>query len=583
MALTWQTPSVATYSSQNGNSLSVNYPVGCAESDKLILVIGMKPSTANSGSVTTPAGWTPVCSLVGVGGYGTTLGADTGNTNLFVFERTVSAGGLSGSLSVSVAGNNVSWGMICRITKTRSGWEVAGTTGQDTSAGNVSIAFGSDPGVASGDLIIGAMCIPTDVSTPSQFSAEAFSQTGVTFGTVAEVEEPDSQTGNDIGGFVCYAMVSSGTSSGPPTLAATAGGTTTNVRGPGVFIRVRETTTIHTASLSEPGTGSESSSDSAGFVLAFSETTFSSPETSTAGLALTASGTDASTSTSNPAVFATGQINLGEQDFVSAESSTLQKETSFTSEETGFSSSTFEGANHGQTANHQDQTSSGENETALTVVFIAFGETDIAPDDRQSGQTSILEQTGEAAVPGDEQHSLAGFGLDFSEPGLQFADFQEAAAQPGSQTFVTSLAENHSLWEDPAACLLVPVSFAESGALCADDLSQFLFQTAWMPESAETGISLEVNTCFLELALESYLTEDQNQAKTALMSAVIDEVLGYEASAGANWIPIMEPLLSEDSTDSTSILRLASIPEWLICQLEAPLCVKPVISVELTL
>ena len=104
-----------------------------------------------------------------------------------------------------------------------------------------------------------------------------------------------------------------------------------------------------------------------------------------------------------------------------------------------------------------------------------------------------------------------------------------------------------------------------------------------MPESAETGISLEVNTCFLELALESYLTEDQNQAKTALMSAVIDEVLGYEASAGANWIPIMEPLLSEDSTDSTSILRLASIPEWLICQLEAPLCVKPVISVELTL
>ena len=583
MALTWQTPSVATYSNQNGTSLSVNYPAGCAEGDKLILVIGMKPSTANSGSVTTPAGWTPVCSLVGAGGYGTTLGADTGNTNLFVFERTVSAGGLSGSLSVSVAGNNVSWGMICRITKTRSGWEVAGTTGQDTSAGNVSIPFGSDPGVASGDLVIGAMCIPTDVSTPSQFSAEALSQTGVTFGTVAEVEEPDSQTGNDIGGFVCYAMVSSGTSSGPPILAATAGGTTTNVRGPGVFIRIREIATTHSVSLSEAGTGSESAADSVGFGLAFTETTFSSGETPTAGLALTTSGTDASTCTGNPAVFATGQINLGEQDHSSAESSTLHKETSFTSEETGFSSITYEGANHGQPANHEDQTSTGENETAVTAVFIPFGETDCAPDDRQSGQTSILEQTGEAAVPGDEQHSLAGFGLDFSETGLQFADVQEAAALPGSQTFVASLAENHSLWEDPVACLLVPVSFAESGAFCSDDLSQFLSHSVCLADSAETGISRNITTCFFELALESFISEDQKQAQIELWLAFIDVVLGNEASVGANWIPVMELLVSLDLTDSTSIRRLASIPEWLIRQLEAPMSVNPAISMELNL
>jgi hypothetical protein len=300
-------------------------------------------------------------------------------------------------------------------------------------------------------------------------------------------------------------------------------------------------------------------------------------------LALTASGTDASTSASNTAVFATGYIGLGEQDSSAAESSTLHKETSFTSEETGFSSSTFEGANHGQTANHEDQTSPSKNETALTAVFIAFGETNCAPDDCLSGQTSILKQTGEAAVPGDEQHSLAGFGLDFSEPELQFADVQEAAAQPGSQTYVTSLAESHSLWEDLSAFLLIPVSFAESGAFCADDLSQFLSQAVWMADSAKTGDIREVNTCFLELALESCLSEDQNQAQIELWLAVLDEVLGYEASVGANWISIIKLLLSEDLANSISILRLATKPAWLIRQREAPIGENPAISVELKL
>jgi hypothetical protein len=56
---------------------------------------------------------------------------------------------------------------------------------------------------------------------------------------VIEELEFDSGTGNDIGGFVVHADVTAGPSSAAPTLTATAGGTTTNVRGPGVFLRVR--------------------------------------------------------------------------------------------------------------------------------------------------------------------------------------------------------------------------------------------------------------------------------------------------------------------------------------------------------
>jgi MSHA biogenesis protein MshQ len=97
-----------------------------------------------------------------------------------------------------------------------------------------------DPGVTVGDHILAAMVIPTDVTTPAQFSAEAFTQAGVTFGAVTEISEPDSTTGNDIGGFVVRSTATAGVGSAAPVMTATAGGTTTNVRGPGVFIRIRD-------------------------------------------------------------------------------------------------------------------------------------------------------------------------------------------------------------------------------------------------------------------------------------------------------------------------------------------------------
>ena len=259
MSITFQTAGAIAYSAQNGTSVSPAYPTSNAVGEKLILILGMKPSTANSGSVTTPSNWTLVTSITGAGGYGTTLGADTGNTNLFVYERTVPTGGLSGTLAVTVATNNVCWAFMCRLTNT-SGytWDsIVGATGEDTTGGNVSISFSSNPAVTTDDFIIGAMCIPTDVSTPNQFSAPAFTQTGVTFGTVTEINEPDSGTGNDIGGFSCRALVSSGTGSANPVMTATAGGTTTNVRGGGVFIRVREKAPI-TADLAETASASDS-------------------------------------------------------------------------------------------------------------------------------------------------------------------------------------------------------------------------------------------------------------------------------------------------------------------------------------
>lgn len=238
----------ASYGSPNGafayddstSPLSVAHKATVADREKCLLFIGQKPSTANSGSITTPGGFSLLGSLTGAGGYGATLGADTGNTNIYVYER--DCDGTEGGTSISLAHGttNVLWTRMVYATSSTGFWASStAATGSDTTAGSVSITAASDPGFQSGDLAIWAMCIPTDVTTPSQFSAHAITATGATFGSATEIGEADSTTGNDIGGYLAYASVTSGTSSAAPTFTATAGGTTTNVRGPGIVVRLR--------------------------------------------------------------------------------------------------------------------------------------------------------------------------------------------------------------------------------------------------------------------------------------------------------------------------------------------------------
>lgn len=234
--ITFHTPGAVAASATDP---AVAYPAGIQADDLLVLIVGQKPLAAGTGSVATLTDWELAGSLYDAGGYGATLGVDTGNTHLWVYTK-VATGSESGTLTVDQQASSVIWGQMCRLSSAvGDDWDVAVVTGQDTAAGDWSSTFGSDPGIEAEDYIIGALCIPTDVTTPSQFSAQAFSATGVTFGTVREISEPDSSLGNDIGGMICRSRVLSGTSSAAPVMTATAGGTTTNVRGPAALIRVR--------------------------------------------------------------------------------------------------------------------------------------------------------------------------------------------------------------------------------------------------------------------------------------------------------------------------------------------------------
>lgn len=221
------------------------YPASPAAGDLLVLIAGMHPSSANSGTLTTPSGWTLVMNIGGsdFGGYGSTNGTDTGNCRIWALTKSA-AGTESGSLSVTIGSSSAAWGQIHRLSAAAgSTWSVAGGSGGDSSAGNVSITCSSDPSIAGSDYILGAFSCPTNAFT-APFWGDALSATGVTFGTVTHVSDAQVSNNNHAGGFTMRAPVNSGTSSAAPVMTANAQGVATNVRGPGIVLRIREVVAV---------------------------------------------------------------------------------------------------------------------------------------------------------------------------------------------------------------------------------------------------------------------------------------------------------------------------------------------------
>lgn len=237
MAVSYGTAGTLTYPTGNA---SATLPASISAGDYLILAIGNKPDTVvpgYPGDQVVNRGWTLLSYQAGGGG---TTGIDTGPTSLAIYGR-VADGTESGTTNSVLTGNSVSWVQMYRFTNATGHWDVAADGGIDSTTGTAwSVTVGSDIGLTAGDMCFVASCIPTDVTTPSQFTNEAVAATGATMGTMTEISEPDSSAGNDIGGFTFYQPVSSGTSSAAATITATAGGTTTNVRGPSILVRLRE-------------------------------------------------------------------------------------------------------------------------------------------------------------------------------------------------------------------------------------------------------------------------------------------------------------------------------------------------------
>lgn len=230
------------YSAASGATVAPVYPNGIVAGDGLLLIVGQKPSAANVNGLPTISGWTMRGATTGAGGYGTTLGADTGNTNLAIYSKDTVLGTETGSLSVSVSSNNVAWAVFVRVPKTGgAALNIVGSAGSDVTTGTA-VAANTSAAIETGigdEVFVWAMCIPTDVTTPSQFASHTIAQAGVTFSVAAELGEADSGTGNDIGGYIAWARRTSGSATAVISMGAAASGTTTNVRGPLALVRVR--------------------------------------------------------------------------------------------------------------------------------------------------------------------------------------------------------------------------------------------------------------------------------------------------------------------------------------------------------
>lgn len=247
MAITYNSTTATQYSGTGGalNSVAPTYPTGIVAGDLLLLTVGQKPDAINSGTITPPnvgTDWILVDSLFNAGGYAAQAG-DSGNTSLAIYYRIATGTEVAGAtVTVTLGANNISWANITRYSNTLGGWQLAAADGQRTTTPTtaLSITTTGTLAVTANDHLFSAFVIPTDVTTPNQFTNHAFAISGATIAAATEITEPDNQTNNDIGGAMARSNVTAGTATATVTYTATLTGTLTNVRGPLVVVRIRE-------------------------------------------------------------------------------------------------------------------------------------------------------------------------------------------------------------------------------------------------------------------------------------------------------------------------------------------------------
>lgn len=182
-----------------------------------------------------PAGWTNVLDLEDGTG---TWGVDTGTRRVTIFQKDVTLGTETGTVTVSLAGdaNNTLRATIHRIEVT-SGYDVAiaGSTGADTTNGTGFSATGSTSiDFAANDLLLIAVAQNIDTGTQSSQSITA---SGITFGTRTNRASTAVTNGNDHRHIVDSVPVSSGSGTVAPTYSYTISAAGS---GPVGFLRIRE-------------------------------------------------------------------------------------------------------------------------------------------------------------------------------------------------------------------------------------------------------------------------------------------------------------------------------------------------------
>lgn len=185
-------------------SISIPHPASVVAGNLLIMSIGYKTASTNP---VTPTGWQRTTSALGSKG----TGIDGGDGVIQCFWK-IAVGGETGNVTVTMTNGNSCVGRMFQYSKDAlkdwqipicytGGYSVGATTwNTGTMLGPIvlfndnTISVTNDNLILAGDVILGASGINSDGPT---FSAQLFTATNTTFGTVTERQDSGTTGGQD--------------------------------------------------------------------------------------------------------------------------------------------------------------------------------------------------------------------------------------------------------------------------------------------------------------------------------------------------------------------------------------------------
>jgi hypothetical protein len=196
------------------------YPAGVAAGRVALLKVVLKPSTA---TITTPAGFLPFPNTNATGGTGA-QGADTGPVRVAMFYKML-VGSETGTVSVALASTPNNAQAVIDIYDATNGFReasFAGTNGADAvNDTGWSITGAAALGLAARDWLVGCDACASNGAGTITVSARAVSATGATFGTIDNLRNTGSNSGNDSTISTWDAPVTGGSSTVAPGYTAT--------------------------------------------------------------------------------------------------------------------------------------------------------------------------------------------------------------------------------------------------------------------------------------------------------------------------------------------------------------------------
>lgn len=222
-----------TTSTFGGNaSINVRQP-DPAPGDLMVASIAIRPSTD---IVTTPSGWTSLGSQDGTDGAGEA--ADTGSVRIYTMYKVATGSEGTANQTFAESGTPSVWGV--KIFKFRS---ASGTYDIATSSlqkNGDTTAFGgtfsnANINLQSGDALL--MAAASNGNLTTGYAGWAITASGASFGTVSEILDTNSTTGNDIRYAAAKTYVTGGTAHADASVTITA---TNASSGASTLVRIRQ-------------------------------------------------------------------------------------------------------------------------------------------------------------------------------------------------------------------------------------------------------------------------------------------------------------------------------------------------------